>query len=149
MTCRLALLRFFLALLVGSGLAAYGAAAKGVTMVNYCGVRADLLPYVADLSEHKQDHYMPGSRIPVYPPERLEETRPDYVLILAWNLKDEIMRQLAEVGTSIADSAYSPQGREARQLLDEAETRILEIGESGGRSSESSSSAQSRPATGR
>ena len=66
-------------------------------MVNYCGVRADLLPYVADLSKHKQGRYMPGSRIPVYPPERIEETKPDYVLILAWNLKDEIMRQLAPV----------------------------------------------------
>ena len=79
----------------GKEVAGYGAAAKGVTMVNYCGVRADLLPYVADLSQHKQGRFMPGSRIPVYPPERLEETRPDYVLILAWNLKDEIMRQLA------------------------------------------------------
>jgi hypothetical protein len=75
----------------------YGAAAKGVTMVNYCGVRSDLLAYVADLSEHKQGLYMPGSRIPVVPPAQVDATRPDYVLILAWNLKDEIMRQLAHV----------------------------------------------------
>jgi len=75
----------------------YGAAAKGVTMVNYCGVRSDLLAYVADLSEHKQGLYMPGSRIPVVPPTQVDATRPDYVLILAWNLKDEIMRQLAHV----------------------------------------------------
>jgi len=75
----------------------YGAAAKGVTMVNYCGVRSDLLAYVADLSEHKQGLYMPGSRIPVVPPTQVDVTRPDYVLILAWNLKDEIMRQLAHV----------------------------------------------------
>jgi len=75
----------------------YGAAAKGVTMVNYCGVRSDLLAYVADLSEHKQGLYMPGSRIPVVPPTQVDATRPDYVLILAWNLRDEIMRQLAHV----------------------------------------------------
>jgi hypothetical protein len=81
----------------GAVVIGYGAAAKGVTMVNYCGVRADLLAYVADLSEHKQGLYMPGSRIPVVPPAQIDETKPDYVLILAWNLKDEIMRQLAHV----------------------------------------------------
>jgi hypothetical protein len=81
----------------GKVVVGYGAAAKGVTMVNYCGVRSDLLAYVADLSEHKQGLYMPGSRIPVVPPAQIDETRPDYVLILAWNLRDEIMRQLAHV----------------------------------------------------
>ena len=81
----------------GKTVAAYGAAAKGVTMVNYCGVRSDLVEYVADRSEHKQGLFMPGSRIPVHPPERLDETKPDYVLILAWNLKDEIMSQLAHL----------------------------------------------------
>jgi SAM-dependent methyltransferase len=81
----------------GKVVVGYGAAAKGVTMVNYCGVRADLLSYVADLSEHKQGLYMPGSRIPVVPPAQVDDTKPDYVLILAWNLKDEIMRQLAHV----------------------------------------------------
>jgi hypothetical protein len=81
----------------GKVVVGYGAAAKGVTMVNYCGVRSDLLAYVADLSEHKQGLYMPGSRIPVVPPTQVDVTRPDYVLILAWNLKDEIMRQLAHV----------------------------------------------------
>ena len=81
----------------GKVVVGYGAAAKGVTMVNYCGVRSDLLAYVADLSEHKQGLYMPGSRIPVVPPTEVDVTRPDYVLILAWNLKDEIMRQLAHV----------------------------------------------------
>jgi hypothetical protein len=81
----------------GKTVAGYGAAAKGVTMVNYCGVRSDLVEYVADRSEHKQGLYMPGSRIPVHPPERLDETQPDYVLILAWNLKNEIMSQLAHL----------------------------------------------------
>jgi SAM-dependent methyltransferase len=84
----------------GKTVAAYGAAAKGVTMVNYCGVRSDLVACVADRSEHKQGLFMPGSRIPVHPPERLDETKPDYVLILAWNLKDEIMGQLAHLRES-------------------------------------------------
>jgi hypothetical protein len=81
----------------GKNVVGYGAAAKGVTLVNYCGIRQDLVEYVADLSEHKQGLYMPGSRIPVYSPERIAETAPDYLLILAWNLKDEIMAQMAHV----------------------------------------------------
>ena len=98
---KLELLEFLLkARAEGKTVAAYGAAAKGVTMVNYCGVRSDLIEYVADRSEHKQGLYMPGSRIPVHPPERLDETKPDYVLILAWNLKDEIMSQLAHLRES-------------------------------------------------
>jgi SAM-dependent methyltransferase len=95
---KLELLEFLLrARAEGKSVAAYGAAAKGVTMVNYCGIRSDLVEYVADRSEHKQGLFMPGSRIPVHPPERLDETKPDYVLILAWNLKDEIMSQLAHL----------------------------------------------------
>jgi len=81
----------------GKTVVGYGAAAKGVTLVNYCGIRQDLVEYVADLSEHKQGLYMPGSRIPVYSPDRIAETAPDYLLILAWNLKDEIMAQMAHV----------------------------------------------------
>jgi SAM-dependent methyltransferase len=81
----------------GKTVVGYGAAAKGVTLVNYCGIRKDLVEYVADLSDHKQGLFMPGSRIPVYPPERVAETAPDYLLILAWNLKDEIMAQMAHV----------------------------------------------------
>ena len=81
----------------GKTVAGYGAAAKGVTMVNYCGVRSDLVEYVADRSEHKQGLYMPGSRIPVHPPERLDETKPDYLLILAWNLKNEIIEQMSHL----------------------------------------------------
>jgi len=81
----------------GKSVVGYGAAAKGVTLVNYCGIRKDLVEYVADLSEHKQGLFMPGSRIPVFPPERIAETAPDYLLILAWNLKDEIMAQMAHL----------------------------------------------------
>jgi SAM-dependent methyltransferase len=81
----------------GKAVAGYGAAAKGVTLVNYCGIRKDLLEYVVDRSEHKQGLFMPGSRIPVHSPERVAETAPDYLLILAWNLKDEIIGQMAHV----------------------------------------------------
>jgi SAM-dependent methyltransferase len=75
----------------GKSIAAFGAAAKGNTLLNYCGVRGDFIDYVVDSSPHKQGLYLPGSRIPVHAPKRLRETRPDYVLILPWNLKDEIV----------------------------------------------------------
>jgi len=74
----------------GKRVVAYGAAAKGNTLLNYCGVRGDLIDYVVDLSPHKQGRYLPGSRLPILAPEALKETRPDYVLILPWNLAPEI-----------------------------------------------------------
>jgi SAM-dependent methyltransferase len=76
---------------------AYGAAAKGNTLLNYCGVGPDLITYVVDLNPHKQGHYLPGSHIPVHAPSQIAATKPDYVLILPWNLKDEIMAQMADV----------------------------------------------------
>ncbi len=75
----------------GHSIVAYGAAAKGNTLLNYCGVRNEFIDYVVDANPHKQGMYMPGSRIPILPPNHLRETRPDYVLILPWNLSDEIM----------------------------------------------------------
>lgn len=75
----------------------YGAPAKGNTLLNYCGIRSDFLDYTVDLSPHKQGLFLPGTRIPIYGPERIMETRPDYVLILPWNLKEEIMRQIAGI----------------------------------------------------
>ena len=75
----------------------YGAAAKGNTLLNYAGVRHDLIEAVADRNPHKQGKYLPGSRIPVISPEKMLEQRPDYVLILPWNLKEEIMTQLAPI----------------------------------------------------
>lgn len=75
----------------------YGAAAKGNTLLNYAGVRPDLLPYVVDASPHKQGRYLPGSRIPVVCEDRIRETQPDYVLILPWNLREEIQAQLAYI----------------------------------------------------
>ena len=81
----------------GKTVVGYGAAAKGVTLVNYCGVRDDLVDYVVDKSPYKQNHFMPGVRIPIYAPERVFETKPDYLLILPWNLKKEISEQMAGV----------------------------------------------------
>jgi 2-polyprenyl-3-methyl-5-hydroxy-6-metoxy-1,4-benzoquinol methylase len=81
----------------GKSVVCYGAAAKGVTLVNYCGVRGDLVDYVVDKSPYKQNHFMPGVRIPIYGPEKIFETKPDYVLILPWNLKEEISEQMAGV----------------------------------------------------
>jgi hypothetical protein len=82
----------------GKSVVAYGAAAKGVTLLNYCGVRTDFIDYAVDLNPHKQGCFMPGIRIPIFPPDRIYETRPDCVLILPWNLKDEIMRQMDGIG---------------------------------------------------
>lgn len=78
----------------GRKVAGYGAAAKGNTLLNYAGVRSDLLPYVADASPHKQGHWLPGSRIPVVNESRIRSDKPDFVLILPWNLREEIVTQL-------------------------------------------------------
>jgi SAM-dependent methyltransferase len=81
----------------GRVVAAYGAAAKGNTLLNYAGVKPDLLPFVADASPHKQGRFLPGSRIPVVSEQRLRDARPDFVVILPWNLRDEITEQLSYV----------------------------------------------------
>jgi ubiquinone/menaquinone biosynthesis C-methylase UbiE len=89
------LLRFLLdAKQQGKTVMAYGAAAKGNTLLNYAGIRVDLLPCAVDLNPAKQGRYTPGSRIPIVTPQRLEAARPDYVLILPWNLKAEVVHQL-------------------------------------------------------
>jgi hypothetical protein len=80
----------------GHRLAAYGAAAKGATLLNSFGIGADLLDFVADRSEHKQGLYLPGAKLPIVAPERLLEEMPDEVLLLAWNFADEILAQQAE-----------------------------------------------------
>jgi hypothetical protein len=77
--------------------AAYGAAAKGVTLLNYCGVRSDSIDYAVDLSPFKQGLFMPGIHIPIFHPDKIKETKPDYVLILPWNIKDEVMRQMEHI----------------------------------------------------
>ena len=70
-------------------------AGKGNTLLNFCGIRTDFLDYTVDRSPHKQGRYTPGTHIPICDPDRIRETRPDYVLILPWNLKDEIGRQMS------------------------------------------------------
>ena len=81
----------------GKAVAGYGAPAKGNTLLNYCGVGTELLSYTVDLSPHKQGLYLPGVQIPIQAPQRIFETRPDYVLVLPWNLKDEISAQMAGI----------------------------------------------------
>ncbi|GIG91775.1 class I SAM-dependent methyltransferase [Plantactinospora endophytica] len=75
----------------------YGAPGKGNTLLNHCGIRADLVEYTVDRSPHKQGKFLPGTHIPIHPPERIAEDRPDYVLVLPWNLRTEISAQLAYV----------------------------------------------------
>lgn len=75
----------------------YGAPGKGNTLLNYCGIRTDFLDYTVDRNPYKQGKFLPGTHIPIQEPSRIRETRPDYVLILPWNFKEEIMDQLAYV----------------------------------------------------
>jgi hypothetical protein len=81
----------------GRSVAGYGAPGKGNTLLNHCGIRSDLLAYTVDRSPFKQGKFLPGTHIPIYPPERLAETRPDYIVVLPWNLREEISRQLEYV----------------------------------------------------
>lgn len=81
----------------GKTIVGYGAPGKGNTLLNYCGIREDFLDYTVDRSPHKQGRFLPGTHIPICHPEKIKETRPDYVLILPWNLKAEIMQQVAYI----------------------------------------------------
>ncbi|HXG77157.1 MAG TPA: class I SAM-dependent methyltransferase [Gaiellaceae bacterium] len=81
----------------GRRVAGYGAPAKGNTLLNFCGVGTELLPYTVDLSPHKQGRYLPGSHVPIRAPEELLDDRPDYVLILPWNLEEEIVDQMRAI----------------------------------------------------
>lgn len=94
--------RNFLAFLLeatraGKKVVGYGAPAKGNTFLNYCGVRSDLIEYTVDRSPHKQGRLLPGTHIPIYDPSKIRESKPDYVLILPWNLKDEISEQMSDI----------------------------------------------------
>jgi 2-polyprenyl-3-methyl-5-hydroxy-6-metoxy-1,4-benzoquinol methylase len=82
----------------GKSIAAYGAPAKGNTLLNYAGVRTDFVDYTVDMNPHKQGRYLPGTGIPIRSPDEIARTRPDYVLILPWNLRDEIVQQMAHIG---------------------------------------------------
>ena len=81
----------------GKIIVGYGAPAKGNTLLNYCGIGADFLDYTCDRSPHKQGLFLPGTHIPIYHPDKIAETKPDYILILPWNLKDEIRSQLSYI----------------------------------------------------
>jgi hypothetical protein len=81
----------------GKQIVGYGAPGKGNTLLNYCGIRTDFLDYTVDRNPHKQGTYTPGTRIPILDPDRIFETRPDYVLILPWNLTAEITKSMARV----------------------------------------------------
>jgi hypothetical protein len=81
----------------GKSVAAYGAPGKGNTLLNYCGIRTDFIDYTVDRSPHKQGNFLPGTRIPIHAPDKISETKPDFLLLLPWNLKDEIMRQMTHV----------------------------------------------------
>lgn len=75
----------------------YGAPAKGNTLLNYCGIKTDFLEYTVDKSQHKQGLFLPGTRIPIYSRDKIFETKPDYIVILPWNIKDEVMEQMKDV----------------------------------------------------
>ena len=81
----------------GKSIVAYGAPAKGNTLLNYCGVRADFIDYAVDRSPHKQGMFLPGTHIPIHAPDRIFETKPDYLLILPWNLQEEIIAQMSGI----------------------------------------------------
>ena len=83
----------------GRSVAGYGAPGKGNTLLNHCGIRSDLLSYTVDRSPVKQGMFLPGTHIPIYAPERLAETKPDYILVLPWNLRAEISQQLSYAGS--------------------------------------------------
>ena len=92
---KFALVEFLLAAAKeGKSVAGYGAPGKSATLLHYCGIGNDLIEYTVDRSPHKQGRFLPGNHIPIFHPDRIRETQPDYVVILPWNLKDEIMEQL-------------------------------------------------------
>jgi SAM-dependent methyltransferase len=81
----------------GKSIAGYGAPGKGNTLLNYCGIREDFLDYTVDRNPYKQGKLLPGTHIPIFHPDKIKETKPDYLLILPWNLKDEVMKQMSYV----------------------------------------------------
>src|SRR5262249_30681346 len=81
----------------GKSIVGYGAPGKGNTLLNYCGIRTDLLDYTVDRNPYKHGRFTPGTHIPIFSPDRIVETKPDYLFILPWNVKDEIMKQMADI----------------------------------------------------
>ncbi|WKZ17919.1 MAG: class I SAM-dependent methyltransferase [Candidatus Jettenia sp. CY-1] len=81
----------------GKSIVGYGAPAKGNTLLNYCSIRSDFIDYTVDRSPHKQGHYLPGTHIPIHSPDKIRETKPDYLLILPWNIREEVMEQMSYI----------------------------------------------------
>lgn len=81
----------------GKSIAGYGAPGKGNTLLNYCGIRTDFIDYTVDRNPYKQGKFLPGTHIPIFPPDKIKETKPDFVLILPWNFKDEIISQMSHI----------------------------------------------------
>jgi len=94
--------RIFLTFLIeavrsGKTIAGYGAPGKGNTLLNYCGIRTDFIDFVVDRNPYKHGKFLPGSRIPIFSPDKIDEMKPDYLIILPWNIKEEIMNQMAHI----------------------------------------------------
>jgi hypothetical protein len=81
----------------GKSIAGYGAPGKGNTLLNYCGIRSDFIDYTVDRNPYKQGKFLPGTRIPIFGPEKIAETKPDYLFILPWNFGDEIIKQCSYI----------------------------------------------------
>jgi hypothetical protein len=81
----------------GKTIVGYGVPGKSATLLNYCGIRADFLDYTVDRNPYKQEKFTPGTHIPIFSPDKIKETKPDYLLILPWNLKDEIIEQVSYI----------------------------------------------------
>jgi len=81
----------------GARIAGYGAPAKGNTLLNYCGIRTDLIDFTVDRNPYKQGMFLPGTHIPILAPEEIERRQPDYLFILPWNFRDEIMAQMSGI----------------------------------------------------
>jgi hypothetical protein len=81
----------------GKQVVGYGAPGKGNTLLNYCGIRTDFIDFTVDRNPYKQGKYLPGSRIPIFAPDKIDQAKPDYVVIMPWNFKAEIIEQLAHV----------------------------------------------------
>jgi hypothetical protein len=90
----------------GKRVAGYGAPGKSATLLNYCGIGKDLIEYTVDRSPYKQGRFLPGTHIPIYHPDRIRETKPDYVVILPWNLKDESWNSCSSSVNGAAASSY-------------------------------------------
>ena len=111
----------------GKQVVGYGAPGKGNTLLNYCGIRTDLLDYTVDRNPYKQGKYTPGTHIPIHPPERIAETRPDLIVILPWNLARRDQRP-ARVHGRVGRAARRPDPDAARRSIEPGVRTVPEAG---------------------